>query len=279
MYGENMKGFLTIAQNGKEDYVRMAYALALSLKISQLKYNNLSVIVNEGEEIPEKYLSVFDKIIYVDSVKEEWKIHNKWQYFWLSPYDETIVLDSDMLFFNDISTLWECLGEHNDIDFTTSIVNYRNEVITSDFYRKVFTLNNLPNLYTAFFFFKKTKEVEQYFQLLEIIFKNWETFYQNLLKDPPKHLSGDVAYAMAAKIMFNRKWNSPMSFVHMRGRLQDSTIVDDWNKYLQSFFVKTNDKISLKVNNFIQLLPFHYIKKDFLSDEVIELYEQTLCLL
>jgi len=29
------KGFLTIAQNGEYDYVRMAYALAMSLKLSQ----------------------------------------------------------------------------------------------------------------------------------------------------------------------------------------------------------------------------------------------------
>lgn len=271
-----MKGFLTIAQNGKEDYVRLAYALAMSLKLSQQKYDKLSIIVNEGDEIPEKYLPLFDKIITVEKVDTDWKVDNKWQYFWLSPYDETIVLDTDMLFFNDISHLWDYLGQYNDLEFTSSVLNYRGDIVESDFYRKTFTKNRLPNLYTAFFYFKKTKDVEQYFKLVEIMFKNWQEFYKVMLKEPPKHLSGDVVYSLAAKAMYQRRWDSPLTFVHMRGRLQDPTIVDDWNKYLQSFFTVINDKIGLKINNYTQMHPFHYIKKEFLNDEVIELYENTL---
>ena len=68
------KGFLTIAQNGQYDYVRMAYVLAMSLKQSQDKYNKLTVVVNQNEEIPEKYLKVFDKVIYTTKPKEPWKI-------------------------------------------------------------------------------------------------------------------------------------------------------------------------------------------------------------
>lgn len=273
------KGFLTLAQNGKEDYVKMAYALALSLKSSQSKYDKLSVIVNSDELIPIKYLEVFDKVFYIDKPDEAWKIQNKWQYYQITPYDETIVLDSDMLFFNDISSWWSGLGIYNDIDFASSVVNYRSEVITSDYYRKVFTNNKLPNLYTALFYFKKTKEIERYFKLIELIFKNWEVFYKKFLKEPPRYLSGDVVYSLAAKIMFNRKWDSYLSFVHMRSRLQDSKMVDHWNKYLPSFFTKYNDHIGLKVCNYNQTYPFHYIKKDFMNDEVIELYETTLHLL
>ena len=277
MYGEIMKGFLTIAQNGKDDYVRMAYALAMSLKLSQSKYDKLSVIVNEGEEIPEKYLQVFDKVIYIDNPDSDWKIDNKWRYFELSPYEETIALDTDMLFFNDISSWWDHF--YYDLDFTTTVMNYRNETIESDYYRKVFTTNKLPNLYTAMFYFKKTKEVEQFFKLIEIIFKNWQEFYERFVKEPPKFLSGDVAYALAAKILYSRKWKNNLRFTHMRGRLQDPTIVDDWNKYLQPFFTRHNGRIDLKVNNFTQLHPFHYIKSNFLNDEAIELYETTLHIL
>ena len=85
MYGEIMKGFLTIAQNGQYDYVKMAYVLAMSLKLSQSKYTKLSVIVNEGEKIPLKYSKLFDKVITVEKPDESWKIQNKWQYFNLSP--------------------------------------------------------------------------------------------------------------------------------------------------------------------------------------------------
>jgi hypothetical protein len=279
MYGETMsKGFLTIAQNGQHDYVRMAYALAMSLKLSQEKYNKLSVIVNENEEIPEKYLPFFDKIIYVEKLQEEWKIQNKWQYFWLSPYDETIVLDADMLFFNDISHWWTSL-EQSDLEFTTAITDYRGEITKSDFYRKTFTKNKLPNLYTALFYFKKTKENEEYFRAVKMMFENWKAFYEKLLKEPPKHLSGDIIYSLAAKVVFNRRWENFLTFTHMRSRLQDETMIDDWNKHLPAFFTRNYGKVQLRVSNFNQIYPFHYIKKDFLNDEVIEVYENTIRLL
>ena len=272
------KGFLTIAQNGQYDYVRMAYVLAMSLKLSQTKYNKMSVIVNKEEQIPSKYLKFFDKVITVDKPDETWKIQNKWQYYQLSPYDETIVLDTDMLFFNDISMWWKCL-ERSDIEFVVETKNYRGDTTTSDFYRKTFINNKLSNLHTALFYFKKTNEIEEYFKLVKIIFENWEEFYKKFFKDPPKFLSGDVSYALAAKIMFNRNWNSCMTFTHMRSRLQDDDIVSNWNKELPSFFTNYHGNIELKVSNFNQIYPFHYIKKDFLSEEVIELYEDTICLL
>jgi len=274
------KGFLTIAQNGQYDYVKMAYVLAMSLKLSQEKINKLSVIVNENEQIPENYLKLFDNVIYIEKPNEPWKIQNKWSYFWMSPYDETIVLDSDMLFFNDISIWWEGLKE-SEIEFATTTKNYRNETTTSDYYRTVFTKNKLPNLHTALFYFKKTEKVEYYFKLVKIIFENWEAFYKKFLKTPPKFLSGDVAYALAAKIMYSRNWDTFLTFTHMRGRLQDDDIVGKWNKELHSFFTNYNSKIQLKVNNFNQLYPFHYIQKDFLSEEVVKFYEKetALCLL
>ena len=275
------RGFLTLAQNGQTDYVRMAYVLAMSLRLSQEKVTKLSVIVNKGDEIPEKYIEWFDKIIYVDKIDTEWKINNKWQFFRLTPYDETIILDSDMLFFNDISLWWKLLSR-DDINFTTRVRNYRNEFTTSDYYRKVFTNSKIPNCYTAFFYFKKTKEIEQYFKLVRIIFENWQEFYSKLLKSTPKFLSGDVAFALAAKIQFNYNWSNRsdfLSFIHMRSRLQDDDIVSDWNKELPSFFTNYHGKIELKINNFNQIYPFHYIKKSFLSEEVVDFYEETIRLL
>lgn len=270
------RGFLTLAQNGEHDYVKMAYVLSMSLKLSQKNVNNISIIVNEGTKIPEKYKPWFDEVIFVEIPKEDWKVQNKWQYFLLSPYDETIVLDADMLFFNDIEEWWKMLSNF-DINFTTRVRNYRGEIITSDFYRKVFTKNNLPNIYTAFFYFQKSKKIEEFFKYLRVIFENWEQYYERMFIDPPKFLSGDVLYSSAVKIFFNRNWDNSsdfLSFVHMRSRLQDEDIFDNWTKELPIFFTNYHKKIELKVNNFNQFYPFHYIEKDFLNEEVINLYEK-----
>lgn len=272
------RGFLTIAQNGLNDYVRMAYALSMSLKLSQSQHNKLSIIANENEEIPEKYLPFFDKVIFVEKPEEAWKVQNKWRYFWLSPYDETIVLDADMLFFNDVSVWWECLND-STLEFATTTKDYTGKNTTSDYYRRTFTANKLPNLHTALFYFKKTEEVENYFKFVRFIFENWKVFFEKFLKTPPRILSGDVAYALAAKIMFHRNWDTFLTFTHMRSRLQDDNITDEWNKELPSFFTRYHGKLELKVSNFNQIYPFHYIKKDFLSDEVVELYENSIRLL
>ena len=46
------RGFLTFAQNGKLDYLRMAYAMALSLKATQ-REPYLTVVVTPGTVVPE----------------------------------------------------------------------------------------------------------------------------------------------------------------------------------------------------------------------------------
>lgn len=272
------KGFLTIAQNGQYDYVKMAYILAMSLKLSQNEYDNLTVLVNENEEIDERYLKVFDNVIEIEKPESQWKVDNKWMYYDLTPYDETIVLDCDMIFLHDIGTWWKCL-EDKEIEFATRTRNYRGDITTSDYYRTTFTSNKLPNLHTALFYFKKTQDIENYFKLVKIMFENWQAFYDKFLKNAPRFLSGDVIYALAAKIYFDRKWDSFLEFTHMRSRLQDDDIFDNWNTELTSFFTKYHGKPELKINNFNQIYPFHYIQKNFITEEVVEFYEETLRLL
>ena len=63
------QGYLVIAQNTKDsdgntiNYIRMAYALALSIKHTQKGVNNVSVAVINKEDVPKHYRHVFDEII------------------------------------------------------------------------------------------------------------------------------------------------------------------------------------------------------------------------
>jgi N-acetylmuramoyl-L-alanine amidase len=57
------RGFFTFAQG--DEYVRMAYALALSLKASQSKYDKLSIGITEGYKVPDEYVWAFDKIVEI----------------------------------------------------------------------------------------------------------------------------------------------------------------------------------------------------------------------
>ena len=108
------KGYVVLAQNSKDDdYARMAYALALSIQNSQTEVKNVT-LVTDIKKLPKKYKVVFDKIVDIpwldNAAKSKWKIENKWKYIHASPYDETVILDADMLFPGGIYYLKKMCG-------------------------------------------------------------------------------------------------------------------------------------------------------------------------
>ena len=279
------KGFFTIAQG--EQYQRMAYALALSLKISQpLELSNLSVGMTkeEIENINPKYKEVFHNIVEIPwkdhAANSSWKLENEWKSIYMTPYKETIKLDADMLFTTDISAWWDLLS-HTDCLFSTQPVTYRSERITSDFYRKCFTENDLPNIYTALFYFKNTPKTIELFKLAEVIFNNWERFYYEFLKSEhrPKHVATDEVFALACKILGieNEIDDKFFTFVHMKSRLQnwpeDAFMTEQWTQVVTS---SLNSKCDLKISNVVQTVPFHYYDKAFLTTAIIETLESKL---
>lgn len=281
------KGFFTIAQ-GKQ-YQRMAYGLALSLKLSQKKYNNLSIGVTPAEikKIPKKYKEVFDQIVEIPwddaATKSTWKLENEWKSIYMSPYDETIKLDADMLFFNDIETWWGILEQSEGI-FATDVLTYRNEKATSSYYRQTYIESDLPNVYSAFFYFKKTEATYEFFKLSELIFNNWQKFHEEFLKPlhRPQYVSTDVVFAIAAKILdflsLNKNPHILMpTFVHMKTQMQDwpnnQFINEDWTKIIPVYFTP---ECYCKIGNYMQSYPLHYYVKDFLTDEKIKFMEKKL---
>jgi len=281
------KGYVAIVQNsGDNDYLTQAYGLALSLKNTQTEINNLTILVDEPTRklITHKHQRVFDNIIDLpwedEAENEEWKVNNKWKVYYATPYDETVLLDSDMVFPTDVSHWWPILAQ-KEFWSATKVRNYRNEVITDNLYRKAFEENNLPNIYNAFMYFKKSEVCSEIFKLAEIIFHNWQRFYHLYLPNSkPRHVSGDVVFALAIKILgyehltTRENIDSMPTFVHMKGDIQGvNTVGRDWTLNLSSHWVKPDN---LVVGNFRQTVPFHYVDKAWLKDRDIKLLEQGL---
>lgn len=281
------KGFFTIAQ-GKQ-YQRMAYGLALSLKLSQKKISNLSIGVTPDElsSIPKKYKEVFDEIIEIPwedhASKSTWKLENEWKSIYMSPYDETIKLDADMLFFTDIEQWWKIL-ESSEAVFATDVLTYRNEKATSTYYRQTFVENKLPNVYSAFFYFKKTEATYEFFKLSEMIFNNWQKFHEEFLKPlhRPTYVSTDVVFAIASKILSFTELNNHRhimipTFVHMKTQMQnwpnDVYVNENWTKMIPVYYTP---ECVCKIGNYLQTYPLHYYVKEFLTDEKISYMEKKL---
>jgi hypothetical protein len=284
MQSTKSKGFLTIAQNNNNvDYVRLAYALALSLKHSQKKWSNLTICVSPGTIIQDRYAWAFDKIVEIPwgdhAADSSWKLENEWKSIWMSPYDQTIKLDADMFFFSDISCWWDNFESSNEpIIACNKVLDWRGSIIESDFCRKTFTANNLPNVYSAFTYFDKSVDAFKFFELVKIITWNWQTFFDSFLEpnNRPQMFSTDVAFGLAMKILdldqnCNKKRLAPV-FTHMKSELQglNPVLPPDWREALPCFM---NPVGSLKIGNHRQFYPLHYNIKDFLTDDILAIYE------
>jgi hypothetical protein len=284
---EKSRGYIVIAQNTKfVNYLEQAYALALNLKLTQSQVNRLAVCVDEStmRQITDKHKAVFDHVILIpwrdDAADTDWKINNKWKYLYMTPYDETVVLDTDMLFPTDVSHWWDIMTER-DVWFTTNVRTYRDEVVTSDFYRTYFRANNLPNVYTAFFYFKKSDLASELFAMAEIVFQHWQRFFHKYMPEgKPAYLSGDVAFALATQLLgiehlcTKDSVQSMPTFVHMKSHVQnvkDFKMAPEWTGSLPTYYNSYRD---FKIGNFQQTLPFHYTDKSWLTADMIHQLEQ-----
>ena len=278
------KGFLSVAQNTSQiDYVRLAYAQALSIKATQANVNEYAVMVTPGTDIPDKYKQVFDEVIDVpwgDMSSKTRKFENEWKTYHITPWDETIKVESDILFTSDVTNWWRFLSD-KELWFTSDVHTYRNEVVYSRACRQMFDDNGLPNVYNGLMFFKKCDLALSFFELAEIIFKNYSVFSKEILdKSRPLWPDTDTVYAMAVKLLeiepLVMQHNSYMpTFVHMKTELQNWMSFNsyDWTNQVHATFT---DDLELKIGMYKQNLPVHYHVKSFITDEIIGKYERHL---
>lgn len=273
--------FTLLAQNSITNYVEQAAVCAMSIK-HNIPDSRICLLTNN--DVPSKYKSLFTDIVDIPwgdlAIGSPWKIENRWKIYHITPYDNTIVLDTDMLVLDDITRWWNQL-QNQDLFYTSNVLTYRGQVATSDFYRKAFSINDLPNLYSGFHYFKKTEISKEFFDTLEIVMKNWKQFY-DIFAGGLRHqnfLSVDLCAAIAAKILNYEKiiTNNSFSptFVHMKSRLQNwnNPTPTNWQLVVKPY---VTDDLEVIVGNYKQSGIFHYTEDTFLTDSVIKKYERIL---
>ena len=264
------KGIVVLAQNNAtDDYVEQSALLAMSLRY----YNDVPISIITDDKVPEEYISLFDKIIPIpfgDSAEDsEWKVENRWKIYHASPYDETIVMDTDMLILQNIDTWWKFLSKY-EMFFTSNVLNYRGERADTSYYRKTFIENKLPNLFSGFHYFKKCDFAQEFYNWLELVVNNWEAFYEQHLEGStrPKHVSIDVCAAIVTRILdcestITNKIAKFPSFTHMKPHCQGWTNVQSsWQDQIGVYISKDGNT---KLGNYVQTGILHYTEKDFVE--------------
>lgn len=271
-------GYLIVVNQHQEiDYYKLAYALALSIKNTQKQgYDKVALVVDDKTHLSRfKSNWVFDHVI-------EWKEKQFWDgrsYMdQLSPFDSTVCLDADMLFFRDTSHWIDYFLENSQLYICNRVYTYRNEIANSRFYRKCFDKNHLPNLYSLYTFFKKNSDIgNDFFSLNRYIINNTKEFSNVFLSEyKPKILGTDESFALACKILdLSDEISYDLEFpriVHMKPRLQNwPWPANDWSDHV-GFYM--NSKGQLKIANYRQHDLVHYVDKNIITEEIINILEE-----
>lgn len=261
------QGYFTFAQNSRDiNYLELAYYQALSIKQTQ-KVNKFAIAVDSNTKtlITDTHRCVFDYIIDIVD-PDPWAMNNEWQVWHLTPFKETIKLESDLLLTNNIDHWWTGM-RHQEVCFTTKIRDYEGNVSDAREYRKFFDENYLPNIYTGMYYFRFGNDSLQLFRLAEQIYKNWHIFRDTILKNCREELpSTDVVFAVAAHIFGIEKCTIPSldypSFVHMKGSINRLSIDENWTE----MYPVDIDGSDIYINFTKQSWPLHYFQKEFINE-------------
>ena len=275
----DQRGFFTFVQNTKEtNYLELAYAQCLSIKLTQ-KNNKFAIAVDEEtkDQLRKVHLETFDYIIDIPddaAFNDSWKLANEWKAWWLTPFKETIKLDCDMLFPTSIDQWWDMLST-KEVFFTSNVMTYDGNIARDRTYRKIFDDNYLPNIYSGLFYFRFGQKSLEFFDTARTIYTNWDYIKTTVLKNcrDPKPTT-DVVYALAAKLLDEENFvvngTSYPTFVHMKPALHHWGLSDKWYKKVYSDIEGTDILIGFTK----QLYPVHYHEKEFVTEDIINHYEQ-----
>jgi hypothetical protein len=273
----NSRGFVIYAEG--KTHLKQAYLAALSLQAADNTYP-ISVITNCT--VSKKFRKAFDKIIEIPWYEESQTdlcAENRWKIYHATPYENTIVLDSDVLVLENLEYFWNFV-ENYELYFPTEVFTYRKEKITSDYYRKAFTENNLPNLYNCVHYFSKSQFAQEFYAWVELVTNNWELFYGKFCSEHyPKQPSMDVTAAIVSKILdcdteISNQNNDLLEIIHMKPMIQNwNNPKSTWQSNVGTYLT---EDLQLKIGNHRQDTVFHYTENSFCQDNIIRKFEECL---
>lgn len=202
-------------------YGNYAAQLAASIKFSAP--DTKITLLHDGKgatHLIEKRLSLFDKVIKIDT--SYYTIKGRYEYlkpkaymYELSPYDTTIFLDADMLWLPK-RPITEVFNKLKDIDFTMAnrsngdISKVKNGFISwcnpQEIIDKYNVAGILYNLSSEFFYFKKTKEVQEFFKAAQDCFNDIKVNHLQFATGIPDELPFEIAMLQTGLYPHTSPW-------------------------------------------------------------------------
>lgn len=259
------KGFLWFCQNNNDtDYTKLSIELARTIK-KYNKENKICVVVDNKSIFESEYVDHIRILQTDDADTHSKKFANEYKVFHLTPFTHTIKLEADMLWNSCTDWWWYYLCQHNLV-FSVDCFNYKEQPVLDTAYRPFHKVNFLPNLYNGMTYFRKSIRAKQFFDLCELIVKNWTYVRENILKkcfdDYP---TTDIVYALAYRLLdptneqlINYNW---FKFIHNKPAIHQPKYEYDPLNYYHP--MRINDCVFFGEKRFTA--PLHYYSKNFIE--------------
>ncbi len=201
------RGILLFAFQGEFDYVALAVKAAARIK----KYIDLPISVITNSKASFDGCNLFDNIIQIDddtnlqkkvfhngSLQYEintWKNSSRALCFELTPYDETLVLDTDYIVNSDF--LLKCFDLNSDFLIFKNSCDLAGWRSNKEF--QYINEISIPFYWATVFYFKKTEHNRLLFELIKFIKDNWD-YYRSLYQITSPTFRNDFAFSIAIHI-------------------------------------------------------------------------------
>lgn len=248
------RGVLIFAQNNAEiDYAKIS--LFAAKRVKEFLNVPVSIVTDSKDWLlnsqPEAE-SVFDQIISIvndtsqtrkfydgslSSKRLTWKNLSRSDCYDLTPYDETLVIDSDYIISSaNLNKIW-----NSNYEFLIYKNSYDLSQWRDDSCFKYFNQYAIPFYWATAFYFKKTTAVESFFTLVKYVKNNW-SYFRALYFIDSSTFRNDYAFSIAIHIMNNGLDNDfakplPGSMIYALDR---DILVDLKNKEMQLLIEKQN---------------------------------------
>ena len=263
-------GVLIFAQNNSEiDYARIALFAAERVK----HYLNIPVtLVTDSKDwlltSQPHAVEVFDQIIEVWTETEQkkkfydgtlagktltWKNLSRSDCYELTPYDETLVIDSDYIISsNTLAGIWNNTNDFLIYQDSFDLAQWRDD---SSF--KYLNQTSIPFYWATAFYFKKSIANQAFFDIIKYIKANW-SYYRSLYNIDSVVFRNDFAFSIAIHMMgeeFVKPFPGKMNYT-----LDRDVLLDIQESSLQFLVEKKNyagEYVATKTNN----LDMHVMNK------------------
>ena len=270
------QGVLLFAQNNHTiDYVKQAIYCAKKIK----KHLKLEVaLATDNIEYLKTTYPYYNK--YIDHVIEleyytteqtrrfrdgtmakkdlEWRNHKRSSAYDITPFDETIVMDTDFIVGNDI--LLKAFDTDEDFLIYRHITDVNMDRPDEHRFNKI-SDRSVDMYWATVFYFKKTKFMKSFFDLLDHIRENWH-YYRLIHQIPTKLFRNDYSFSMAIH-MFNgfERTNWPKTLPGKLWFTSDSDILWKMDDEKYTFLLDKKEWLGHYTAGYIENANIHIMNK------------------